>query len=653
MLGYRAEVDGLRAIAVSSVLLFHAGFSFIPGGFVGVDVFFVISGYLITSIILREMEVGKFSFAKFYERRAKRLLPPLLPVLCASIIVSFALLDSDLLKEFATSVYSAVGFVSNWYFLQSVSYFGGPGEQTPLLHLWSLSIEEQFYFLFPAILLIVFLVGRRFIFPVLMSLLLMSALYSFYLIFKYDIDSAFYNSVARSWELLVGAVLAVKPNWRAVGKVPANFVEILGLGMIVVAMACYSHTIAFPGLSAAVPVLGAALIISAGGNGSIVSPLLKSRPFVSLGLISYALYLWHWPILVFVRIVNPGVGAAGMALSLCGAIILAVMSYYLIERPIRTKSGLRAAHVATASALSLLFVVFFSAIVTSDRLSDFHDKMFAEIRRSMYPGGRSDMIARIEKESNRYLIDLNVNFNGQSGVYKADKYAGWTCSYDKGNTIDRIYECLVSQAKDNNVLVMGDSIGRDTTHALRRAFPEANFIMLHQSSCPPGDANACFNGMADLLERLSISVKVNAVILNFRYMPSNWAAVSNGIDEAKKLSKNVILMGVSPFFSMTFVDFIKSIPSSSEIPLFIDNRNTDLTRWSYTDLANQARQMALSKNIYFVNVLDFFCPQKKCRLWVDNRYGDPLIFDQQHLTNNGISEFSEYLKRQSIIYNHI
>ncbi|RYY87267.1 MAG: acyltransferase [Chitinophagaceae bacterium] len=653
MLGYRAEIDGLRAIAVAGVLLFHANFTFIPGGFVGVDVFFVISGYLITSIILREMELGKFSFVNFYERRAKRLLPPLLPVLLVSILFSFATLDAESFGGFTRSLYSAVGFVSNWYFLQSVSYFGGPGEQTPLLHLWSLSIEEQFYFLFPAALFVLFRLNRTAVYPAVIFLLAFSAAYSFYFVLNYNFDDAFYNSFARFWELLVGAVLAVKPNWRTTSKASANTAEILGMCMIAGAMLKYTSATPFPGPSAIIPVIGAALIICARGTGSIVSPILKSKPFVALGLISYALYLWHWPILVFTKLLVPGIGDVGMMLALCCAIALAKASYLLIEQPVRTKTGFRAPHVAMASGLSIVFVVGVAAVVSSDRISKFQERTFTDVRKALYSGNRADMIARIEDEGKRYLGTLNVNFNAVSGEYLPEKYKGWTCSYDLGNTIDRLYECLVSQAGDENVLVMGDSIGRDTTHALRRAFPKTNFIMLHQSSCPPGEAKSCFKDLAELLAKLSASIKIKAVVLNFRYRPSEWGAVASGIEVAKKLTPNVILFGVSPAFKMSPVELIKSIPPSSDVPLFLDQGSPKFVQLDYSGLVGGARQMALSHNIYFVNILDFFCPQKKCRVWVDNRYGDPLLFDREHLTNNGISEFAEYLKRQPAIISNI
>lgn len=203
MIGYRSEIDGIRALAVVSVVLFHAGFDLFSGGFVGVDVFFVISGFLITSLIVKDIYNEQFSFIEFYERRIRRLLPPLVPVLLFTFICAALLLGEDRYKDFVKSSYSAIGFVSNWYFLSSVGYFDGPGELTPLLHIWSLSVEEQFYFVFPLILVLGARLGRSRLMTVALVMAAGSFLYAVYLMQSGYKDAAFYNSLARFWELLV------------------------------------------------------------------------------------------------------------------------------------------------------------------------------------------------------------------------------------------------------------------------------------------------------------------------------------------------------------------------------------------------------------------------------------------------------------------
>lgn len=332
---YRPEIDGLRAIAVLSVLLFHAFPQWLPGGFVGVDIFFVISGYLITSILLKEMNEQRFSFARFYERRARRLLPPLLPVLVITTVLCALLLNSAQFEDFVKSLKANALFVSNWHFLKSISYFDSPGASTPLLHTWSLSIEEQFYFFFPALLLVLTKINRKTVVPLIVLLLLASLVFSEHLIAKNKLDAAFYNSAARFWELLVGGLLGALPQLH-MSKRLASLIEAVGISFIAIALLAYDQQTRFPGTSALAPALGAALLISTGGKGCIAN-LLASRPMTSVGLISYALYLWHWPLMVAVHLVTPTPEPWVMILVVFGSLCLAWLSYVLIERPVRTR----------------------------------------------------------------------------------------------------------------------------------------------------------------------------------------------------------------------------------------------------------------------------------------------------------------------------
>lgn len=651
MIGYRSEIDGLRAIAVVSVLLFHAGFSFVPGGFVGVDVFFVISGYLITSMIVKEMDDGKFSFANFYERRARRLLPPLIPVFIAAWIFSFFLFNDQLFSDFCRSVYAALGFVSNWFFLSEVSYFDGPGELTPLLHIWSLSVEEQFYFVFPLLLLTACKLNRKRLLSISIFLALMSLIYSIYLIEEFERETAFYSSLARFWELLVGAILAISAV-RAPRRILAvDALEVIGLSLILVSAFTYSKDTIFPGATALLPTVGTALIIAAQGRGRVVSVVLKSKPFVWVGLVSYSLYLWHWPILVAIRTGKPAATLGELSVGLLIAFLLALASYFLIEQPVRKKIVIGSTRQAYAMAATFLIGVAALVYVGSTpKFAAIQLSAFTETRAKLYNGDKATMLSRIEEETAIYMKDLNVNFHGKISQYDPKIHSGWTCSYDQGNTTDRLFQCLISEAKAENVLVMGGSIGRDTLHALRRAFPGTNFIMLHQSSCPPGDVKTkCFPQSEELLKRVASAIDIKAIVINFQYRPREWIDVESGLLAAKSVTSNVIMLGVAPVLGMNSADYIKSLPDGQSVPLFYPADNKNIIRWSYQDLANDARKMAEKHNVFFVNVLDFFCPAKQCRLWVDNRYGDPLLFDLQHLTNRGISEFSGYLKSQPLL----
>lgn len=650
MIRYRSEIDGLRALAILSVLFYHAGFGFIPGGFVGVDIFFVISGFLITSIILKETREGTFSYAGFYERRIRRLLPPVIPVIAFCFLFSFFLLNPDQFSSFVSSCYAIVLFVGNWFFLSAVDYFGGPGDLTPLLHAWSLAVEEQFYFIFPFFL--VLLASRpksiRYVFCA--SVLLLSLGYSVYLLSQGETEAAFYNSFARFWELMIGAMLAVwnpsKPN-----QVKADLCEVAGVSFIAYAFIFYNAQTIFPGLSALLPTVGAALLIYAAGNGRFISKLLKSKPMVLVGLVSYSLYLWHWPIIVFTKLVKPGAGAILMVAGLVVSLILAILSYKLVERPFRMKT------VAKSTGASFAFAILFMASITSVALALSYTKveerrveLFAKVRSMLFDGDKLAVVATIDAENKFYMNNLNVNYFGNMPEYNQGAYAGFTCSYDRGNTVDRIFACVKAQMKERNVLVLGDSIGRDTMHSLRRVYPELNFIMIHQSSCPPGDVGGrCFRQLRELLAKVGGELKFEAVVINFRYRPKEWKDVESGIDAAKQVSSNVLMFGVSPMYAQKTSDYIKSLPESSPIPVFIAADDKGLTQWSYAELAEQAKAMAEKHHVTFVPVLEFFCPSAKCRMWVDNRPGNPLFIDEQHLTNKGMDEFGSYLKKQGAV----
>lgn len=647
MIKYRPEIDGLRAVAVLSVLFFHAGFSVVPGGFVGVDVFFVISGFLITSIITNEVKSGGFTYSRFYERRIRRLLPPLIPVLLSSLLAAFFLLDTPQFNEFVYSLYASVGFLANWFFLASVDYFGGPGELTPLLHIWSLSIEEQFYFVFPALLILVLKKRESAALPIFLALAIASLLYSTLLLYQDARADAFYNSPARFWELLVGAMLAVYGKPQQLSGKKADIFEITGATLIAISIVFYTKESYFPGAAALLPVLGTALIIYGGGQGRFVSPILKSRLFVAVGLISYSLYLWHWPILVFIKIISPGASASLMLFGLLLSFVMATLSYYLVEGPIRRKRVIRTRPATYAFAtVAMGLAVCVAAVSNSDNVSGLRIDGFAKTRVLLFSGERAELISVIERERKYYLENLNVNYTGDQPGYDSIEFSGWTCSYDKGNTPERIFDCLKAQAVEGSVLVLGDSIARDTMHSLRRGYPETNFVALHQSSCPPAAVGNCFPESRELLARVGKELSFKAVVINYRYRPQDWMNVESGIDQAKLVSSNVLILGVSPLFSMPADNYLKMIPAEDGIPVFISEKNERLAKWSYTELAEQARKMAEKHGATFVSLVEFFCPGGQCRIWIDNRPGDPLFIDEQHLTTRGMDEFGEFLSAQ-------
>lgn len=333
---YRPDIDGLRAVAIIAVVLHHFNVPLFEGGFVGVDVFFVISGYLITQIILAGLGDGSFTFARFYERRARRLLPTLSVVLVATFLAAFVVMTPQDLEELSKSMAYTLLFAANLYFADQGGYFSPALEAAPLLHTWSLAVEEQFYLLWPAVLLLAARFGRGVVRAATLLLLVASFAASVAVLGEKPIAAFFYPHT-RVWELLVGCMLAIGvpqggPRLRAVAGVG-------GLAMILLSVGIYDARTPFPGAAALVPVLGAALIVWSGAGGPALAPvsrLLAVRPMVFVGLVSYAWYLWHWPMLVLYRYaVERDVTSLETTALIAASFALAVASWRYLEQPVR------------------------------------------------------------------------------------------------------------------------------------------------------------------------------------------------------------------------------------------------------------------------------------------------------------------------------
>lgn len=331
---YRRDIDGLRAIAVLAVVLYHAGVPWLAGGFAGVDVFFVISGYLITGLIAERVRTGTFSIIDFYERRARRLLPALFAMLAVVSALSLWLLFPLELKELNFHLRGAILFASNFTLAEETNYFARAAETKPLLHTWSLAVEEQFYLVFPLLLIVAARWGARKTVWIVAGLAAAS-LISAIVLAPIDPAVAFFMPQYRFWELAVGALLAlgaIPERWRTSGGTAVS--GIFGLVFIAASMGPLPWSLPVPGLGVAIPVLGTALLIWSGSGPA--ARLLSTAPFVATGLISYSLYLWHWPLLVFLPIWlgrEAEVSEVAAAVALSG--LIAVLSWRFIEQPVR------------------------------------------------------------------------------------------------------------------------------------------------------------------------------------------------------------------------------------------------------------------------------------------------------------------------------
>lgn len=355
-LTYRPDIDGLRAIAVLAVVVFHAFPGQLPGGFFGVDVFFVISGYLITTLILGGIERHTFSIADFYQRRIIRIFPSLITVLIACLVFGWLALFADEFEQLGKHVAAGAGFVSNLVLLGESGYFDTSAATKPLLHLWSLGIEEQFYIAWPLLLAVV-APRRLWLWPLLLALALASVVLNLYLLYTHPTGS-YYLPVSRLWELLLGGLLA---HLSAYGTRPErrfpNVQSIAGIALLAGAFLLIDHERTPPiwwGF-AALPAFGALLVISAGQGAWLNSRVLSHRALAWIGLISYPLYLWHWPLLTFARMVEsrkPDVPIRLAAVAV--AVVLAWLTYQLIEQPLR---GARRRTSVTVGLCAAMLVV--------------------------------------------------------------------------------------------------------------------------------------------------------------------------------------------------------------------------------------------------------------------------------------------------------
>lgn len=332
---YRPDVDGLRAVSVIAVLLFHARLA-CPGGFVGVDVFFVISGFLITSLILRDIETGRFQLLEFWSRRVRRILPALTVCLLFTLAAGCLLMLPEDLVELARSGVAQSLFAANIYFWQTLDYFGGRGERAPLLHTWSLAVEEQFYFVFPFVAYWLARRDRRRFTQLLWLTAAASFALSVVLTDRMQ-PLAFYMLPTRAWELLCGSLIACHADRPGPAPRQAEWLSWLGLGGILAGIFLYDSSLPFPGLAAVPPCVGAALIIrSNASHRTLVGRFLSLRPVVFIGLISYSLYLWHWPIFAFLNYaLREQATMTIRAVAAVAGVVLGGLSWWLVERPFR------------------------------------------------------------------------------------------------------------------------------------------------------------------------------------------------------------------------------------------------------------------------------------------------------------------------------
>jgi peptidoglycan/LPS O-acetylase OafA/YrhL len=616
--GYRADIDGLRALAVAIVVIFHAGVSPFRGGFVGVDIFFVISGYLITRQIRAEMDAGTFSILGFYERRVRRIAPALL----FSIAVTLALAPLILFPvELVTSGMTAIASilsVANLYLLNSAGYFAADAGTQPLIHMWSLGVEEQFYLFFP-LLLVVFARGSHVAARWTTVLLALASLALCIVATRHDRDFAYYFPLTRAWELLAGAALVFvpippMPTWLRNAAAAAAF--------LLIAASAYKFypQMAFPGFYALAPVLATVTLIAVGSQGgSVVTSGLSAVPLVWVGQISYSLYLVHWPVLVFYRLARgvPITAAEGWAL-VAASVGAAYLSWRFVERPFRekkllaTRSALFAGTGLAAAMLifvaTLLSYVPLRAASEADRLASYLSYDDSEVYRkgSCFLFGHQDR-----------LSDFDVS------------------------------RCLQPTSDKPNVLLVGDSHAAHLWSGLTAEFPSVNVMQATSTGCKPvlggKGERTCVDLIGATLGSFLQSNRPDVIILSGRWIESDIPDVMRTLKALASKARQVIVMGPTVEYSMPLPRLLAQVSDGRAPSLLVDARQPDQQETD-RDLAVAVRAAGAD----YVSAYHLLCANDgaPCQTEVSDV---PVQWDYGHLTAQGSRLVARKLREAGVV----
>lgn len=466
---YRREIDGLRAIAVVPVVLWHAGFAGVPGGFVGVDIFFVISGFLIAGILYAELCDGRFSLLRFYERRARRILPALVLVIAVSFPFAWAWMLPDDFADYSRSIAAATGFVSNFYFWLTANYFGPGDAKVPLVHTWSLAVEEQFYLVFPLLLFALWKLAPRRVLPLLVLIALASLALSQHLSATAS-EANFFLAPTRAFELLAGTAAAVfchgRPPLRP--SAAAQILAFAGLAMMLASFFVFDKFTPIPSVYALLPVIGAVLVLVCGQRGTLAAAVLSLPPVVGIGLVSYSLYLWHQPVFALARTRLLDAPSAPQMVLLCLlSLVLAVLSWRLVEQPFRQRGPAAPVPAARLWRLAALGGLGLAALAVPGMATD-----GARFRFSPAENALADRFARNFDDRIRVARVGSCELNTSIVNISVEQFeAGWHCVPPAGGP-----------GRDDHLAVFGDSHASDIAAALR--LNGVDVLFMAEAGCP-------------------------------------------------------------------------------------------------------------------------------------------------------------------------
>ena len=613
---YRADIDGLRALAVLPVLFYHASVPGFPGGFVGVDIFFVISGYLICGMIDGDIREGSFSLARFYKRRILRIVPALFVMFLVTSALAYLYCLPVELEDYSKSLASAAGSVSNVYFAATAGYFDAPAETKPLLHTWSLGVEEQFYLIVPLLMLLAWRVApkrARLLFAAAAALSLAAA----FVISYRNATFVFYLTPFRAWELALGALLSIK-------FIPAPRTEFSktvcgGIGMLLVLGAIFLGSSSAPLLlMTSLASIGATLIIASSERGtSSVGKWLSLRPVVFVGLISYSLYLWHWPLIVFQR--TDGL-LAGSSAALTKLILIAVsigigwLSWKFVEMPFRSRAGDTSTGVVfgiASTALTSVAALCGLVLMVSGAPFRFPERVVAIASYLAYDPSLTFRSGQCYLATNRQQLDVQT--------------------------------CMKPDARRPNYLLVGDSHAAHLWFGLSSAMPEVNLMQATASACRPAvertsllDSRACPRLMQFVFNDFLVNHRVDKILLAASWKDEDIPALSDTLETLMSRGLDVVVLG-------PIVEYDGALPRllADEILRGSPSIASAMRTPGIAERDRVLRRMVTARGATYLSVYDSVCHDGRCDEFAE---GDiPLQFDAGHLTAEGSVEVGRRL----------
>ncbi|MBS0233207.1 MAG: acyltransferase [Proteobacteria bacterium] len=618
---YRPDIDGLRCISVLTVLAFHFGSKKISGGFIGVDVFFVISGFLITARIYKDLANGSFSLLSFYDRRMRRIMPATIVTIMSSLAVGIALLSPLDLVDLGHSAMASVVGLSNFFFFEHSGYFDKAHDALPLLHIWSLAVEEQFYLLWP--LLFMFVARKsKFSRQIIIIFLTVGILLSFIastVLAHLNATQAFFMPYTRAWELGIGALLVFIPTIRS--AVISELAAAAGILMICTAAITLSKTSVFPGTNALWPGLGAAMIIMPKRNNTYVARFLSLRPIVFIGMISFSLYLWHWPIYVFyVHYYLMGAKPTAVEISfiVAASITLAIFSYYFVEQPVRRMRPRRTRTLSVGALTSICVGLFSSSIVAAE---GWPERFSSEARR-FYQFAPPPMVPE------RYSPCFMTSRDGNS-----------IARFDAG-------VCLTISSIKPNILLVGDSHAAQFAQAMRDEFPQLSISQVTGAGCSPliplKTRSRCTKIMDLAFNQILVQHRFDEIVISARWGETAIGHLRDTIASLRLKVSRITILGPNLEYRAALPLLLAKAADKAD-PSIV----TQAALYNHALILTRKMQLELENSgVQFYSVLNAQCKNDICRSLT--KTGAPALSDESHLTREAASEVLVALKKAGL-----